>query len=477
MNTFTDNVLYTNTISLEELKENISRILIHISGQTVLDFNTVDGYETIECQVKKNFKNNLIPVSIRVNISKSNVVFELKAIVDIEKDKNDYTTDLTLFYYQEIRLPAMDITYTAKKEYTVRIYKLIYNASTIKGYYSINGFYPNEKITFHSLYEVDRDEPRTEHIICFDIQLHASNFEQARNRANNIILEFCDYLSVLLDIGFFEPSSRYMNFVRPVKQNGVTISYALERYRTAFADPDLSIIVKDNLNGLCPIAEVEKHNFMNGYYSLSFLDSNPTSANSCVILTAGEPDSIEDVFSKLKTINYKSKAANQSTYSDTIQNTTHYMNSEIKIPRQIRKYFKEITRYREAESNYQLYTFFRNACRLYNKSKMCSTINTSLELSLLVAAVETLAKTEKTDFSPFVSNYYKECSKIKIDDMYEIRSKLFHAGEFSFFEYNININPFHNKQYNECTERYREYKNILRSVFITWIQKHFDLNA
>ena len=58
MNTFTDNVLYTNTISLEELKENISRILIHISGQTVLDFNTVDGYETIECQVKKNFKNN-----------------------------------------------------------------------------------------------------------------------------------------------------------------------------------------------------------------------------------------------------------------------------------------------------------------------------------------------------------------------------------------------------------------------------------
>lgn len=466
MSYFTDDIQYPDAISL---KENICRALMRFSNQTVLKFNAINGCETIECKTNQSFRNNIITVCIHVEFSENNIKFVLNALPNTENDKNDYSIDLELFYYQEIRIPTMDITNTVKKEFTIRVYKLIYNSSSINGSYSINRCYENVKvILFHALDTITKNEPKTEHVICFDIQLSAENFEQARNIANNIIQEFCDYLSTLLDVGFFEPSSRFMNFVT-TKFIGVTKCYSSERYRTAFTDPELSIIVKDNLNGLCPRSEVEKQNFINGYYSLNFLDNS-----SSIVQKAGNSDTIEEIFSKHRV--YKSKGQKQSLYSEMIEKNIHYMTSEIKIPRQIRKYFKEIRNYRDKECNYQKYRFFRNACRLYNKSKMCSMICPSLELSLLVAAVETLAKTEDKSFSSFINDYHEGCIKAKIDDMYEIRSKLFHAGEFSFFEYNINVNPFQNKQYNECTERYIEYKNILRSVFITWIQRNFELN-
>lgn len=476
MNSFEDSFKFKDVISFEELKENICRTLMRFSSQTVLNFSKTNAYETVECKIEQNFKNRIIIVLIKVELSEFEAKFVLTALPETEHDNSDYTTDLMRFYYQELRLPTTDITYTAKKEFTIRVYKLIYNSYPVHGHYSINGCYENVKaISFHSLDSIDKNEPCTEHIIGFDIQLSATNFEQARNRANNVIQEFCDFLSVLLDVGFFEPSSKFINFVT-TKHVGVEKCYSHERYRTAFVDPDFSLIVKDNLNGLCPRDELEKKNFINGYYSINFLDNDSTENNSFIIQKAGNPYTIEKIFSKHRIYKSKGKKQDQSLYSETIKRTIHYMNSEIKIPRQIRKYFKEIASYRDKKGNYQIYSFFRNACRLYNKSKICSSISASLELSLLVAAIEALAKTEKESFSSFVGKYDEKCTKTKIDDMYEIRSKLFHAGEFSFFEYNININPFQSKQYNDCTDIYIEYKNILRSVFIAWIENNLNLD-
>lgn len=466
MSNFSDSISFEKAITL---KDNIYRVLSCFSNEVFLGFDDEKGIQVIQCTTERIFKGKSVTVSIKVDFYENEIKFFFETVSKDKEDANDYTTDLQLFYYQEIRIPTMDITNTVNKQFTIRIYKLIYNSSPISGDYSINEFYDHVKtISFKTLYPIPRDVPYTEHIICFDIQLFANNFEQARNLANNIIHEFCDYLSVLLDLAFHEPTSKYINFLI---QNHSQIE--CKRYRTAFSDMDLKILVKDNFNGLCPYKEAANKNFINGYYSLSFgnTDDPLSTLNSSIVRKVGNISAIEDIFRKHRI--YKVQGKNQCTYSDSIDYKIHYLNSEIKVPRQIRSYYRAICDYKT--KFYSLYEFFRNACRLYNQSKLCAETSPSLEISLLVASIETLSKTEKSNFSSFVNKYTDECSKKLINDMYDIRSKLFHAGEFSFLEYNLSVNPFSNKQYNDYSKKYIEYKSILRECFIKWINENFRL--
>lgn len=94
----------------------------------------------------------------------------------------------------------------------------------------------------------------------------------------------------------------------------------------------------------------------------------------------------------------------------------------------------------------------------------------SLQIALLVASVESLAKTEGTSFSQFVQKYCETAKKCDIDDMYEIRSKLFHSGEFSFLEFEISMNPYLNPVYEYLSDMYDEYRKIVRKALISWIK-------
>lgn len=113
---------------------------------------------------------------------------------------------------------------------------------------------------------------------------------------------------------------------------------------------------------------------------------------------------------------------------------------------------------------------FRNAARLYNKSSILGMDESSFQISLLVASVETLAKQEMLSYSDFVKKYNPNAKKSDIDDMYEIRSKLFHSGEFSFFEYDVNMNPYVNPVYEYFADKYTEFRRILRKTIINWIK-------
>jgi hypothetical protein len=55
--------------------------------------------------------------------------------------------------------------------------------------------------------------------------------------------------------------------------------------------------------------------------------------------------------------------------------------------------------------------------------------------------------------------------------MYEIRSKLFHSGEFSFFEYETNLNPYLNPIYESFADKYNKYRVIVRKTIIEWINE------
>ena len=425
----------------------------------------------LNCILKKNIRNRDVQIGVCVEFDEK-ILYRIKLVLKTMEsdDTTNYEMDLKLFYFQEIKSRLLDAINKPKNKYTLRVYKSIYNSSPIYGYYETNG---SNKISFHTLNIIPKNEPLTEHIICFDIEVMERSFERAKSLANNIISDFCGYLSVLIDIGFYEPTSRYVNFIRP-DYIGVSKVFKHERYRTAFYDPELHLYVKDNMNGLCTEADVKKRNFNNFYYSINSLDGANT-----VQMKEGAISSIEEAFNSHRLYKIKDKMKNsedsENEKVDGIPVEIHFSNQPICIPKELRKYIRGIEQYKK--NYYEQFLFFRAACRLYNKSKVLSIEGATIEISFLVACIETLSRSEgDLGFSAFVMKFNKKANKNDLDSLYGIRSKLFHAGAFSFFEYEFDINPNSNPLYLEFRQKYLIFKSILRETFVNWIKEKIITN-
>lgn len=111
---------------------------------------------------------------------------------------------------------------------------------------------------------------------------------------------------------------------------------------------------------------------------------------------------------------------------------------------------------------------------MYNKSKFLGINDASLEISFLVASIEALAiaedLVEHKNFTNFVMKYSGDVDRETLDSMYGIRSKLFHTGNFSFFEFDFDVNPYSDPLFLEFSQKYTLYKKILRKTFISWIK-------
>lgn len=455
---------FTEELNYDIIEENyikdLQELLIQFGEEMLVLTDHDDGLFTLEGTMHKVFREHQVLIQIKIEFDKRllrRIDLNLES-EDIE-DTTNYEMDLRLFYHEEIKGRLFDAVNKKKSKYTLRNYKIIYNTTPIIGFYEINGDY---KIAFHTLNIVSKDEPLTEHVVCFDIELEERNFERARTLANNIVSEFCNFLSVLLDITFYEPTSKFMNFIT-TKYLNTQKCYSHERFRTAFYDPELELYIKDNMNGLCPKKEVEKGNFMNSYFSIS-----PNNGSQLFQTKTGNIESIENAFNNHRIYKIKDKVKNIEEYNEEIDVQPHYSNQQIKIPRQIRNYFRGIDKYKK--QNPEKYIYFRNACRLYNKSKILGMNEASIEISFLVASLEALSKTEgDIGFTNFVMKYNSDASKEDLDSMYGIRSKLFHAGSFSFFEFDFDVNPFSDPVYFEFQRKYDLYKLVLRKTFIDWI--------
>lgn len=333
----------------------------------------------------------------------------------------------------------------------------MYNSYPIKGTYSFN--LKNCKLIFHTLNIKERTEPLTEQIVAFDVKLKSNNMQEARAKAYNSVSDFVSYLSLLLDVCFYDPQSIYRNFVRLSYDSHYQRIIAQERYRTAFIDNELELVVKDNLNGLATYKDVIKgENFDNGVISIA----NPDKSDVKFIEKYGNTKHIEEVFEKHR---LEKVPKNQTVYCDEIKEEIFVLGQEIFIPKCIRDYFRGIE-----ELDDKIRKSFRNCSRLYNKSTIIGMNESSLQIALLAASVESLAKTEGISFSQFVQKYYETAKKCDIDDMYEIRSKLFHSGEFSFLEFEISMNPYLNPVYEYLSDKYDEYRKIVRKALISWIK-------
>ena len=222
-----------------------------------------------------DMRNRQVNMSLLLDYDES-TIYEVK--LEIHQDENDlidYSMDLKLYYYENLDIykAIQEIRAENDTPKTVRIYKLMYNSYPIKGTYSFN--LKNCKLIFHTLNIKERTEPLTEQIVAFDVKLKSNNMQEARAKAYNIVSDFVSYLSLLLDVCFYDPQSIYRNFVRLSYDSHYQRIIAQERYRTAFIDNELELVVKDNLNGLATYKDVIKgENFDNGVISIANPDKS-----------------------------------------------------------------------------------------------------------------------------------------------------------------------------------------------------------
>lgn len=389
------------------------------------------------------------------------IIFDKEQFKSIEimvtNDENQYNEyDLKYFYYNEIQNELFHNRNSKSKKFTIRNYRSIYNSTTIHGGYQIN---TKNKFSFFSLFPIERSEPMTEHIICFDVELEDFSLDMARSKAHNIVSDYTSFLSVLLDIGFEDINSKYVNYIK----NDNFSNIKTERYRTGFGDDELNLLVKDNLNGLMHRKDMNKKS-LNGFMSYSSFDD----LKKVITEKDGNTPELDAALSKhrLYKTNLNNKEKNQ--YIVNINENIHYMNEPILIPQKIRKFFKAIDLLEE--NDYKKYTFFRNSCRLYNLSHTLGHVSSTSQLSYLVSAIEVLSKTESSSYTPFIKKYNKEADIKLLDYMYgKVRSGHFHSGEFLFHEFDVELNSSANPKFFIARNDLIEARSQLRKAFVQWI--------
>lgn len=383
---------------------------------------------------------------------------QLKSIeVMVNNDKNQYNEyDLKYFYYNEIQKVLFYNRNSKSKKFTIRNYRSIYNSTTIHGTYQINA---KNKFSFFSLFPIERSEPMTEHIICFDVEVEDFSLDRARSKAHNIVSDYTGFLSVLLDIGFEDINSKYVNYIKNYKSSIIKT----ERYRTGFGDDELNLLVKDNLNGLMHRKDMNKDSLI-GFMSYSSFDD----LKKVITEKVGNTPELEAALLKHRLYKTKFNDKGKPQYSVYINDNIHYMNEPILIPQKIRKFFKAIDQLEE--NDYKKYTFFRNSCRLYNLSHTLGHISSTSQLSYLVSAIEVLSKTESSSYTPFIKKYNKEADKKLLDYMYgKVRSGHFHSGEFLFHEFDVELNSSANPKFFTARNDLIKARSQLRKTFVEWI--------
>lgn len=443
---------------------NVVDLVKHVLKKKCENIYTVkkdDGHFIVTADFLDNIRNNQAKMNLMLEYDEM-TIYEVKlGIYQSENNLIDYTMDMKLYYYENLDIyrSIQEIRSENYTPNTVRIYKLMYNSYPIKGTYSFN--LKNCNLIFHTIGYEERQEPLTEQIVAFDVKIKTANIQEARAKAYNIVADFTSYLSVLLDVSFYDPQSIYRNFVKLSYNEHYQRCLSHERFRTSFIDKELGLVIKNNMNGLTTLDDAKKgENFDSGIVSIKFPNNNGES----LIETYGNPKHVEEVFEKHR---LEKIPKSQPEYTEEIMEDLFIFGQKILIPKCIREYYRGIDNLEDTRKKY-----FRNSSRLYNISTLIGINISSLQIALLVASVESLAKAEGLKYSEFMKEYCQSANKSNIDEMYEIRSKLFHSGEFSFFEFDFSMNPYLNPIYEHFSDKYTEYRKIVRKTIITWILRN-----
>lgn len=376
-------------------------------------------------------------------------------VYDDSFDFNEY--DLKYIYFEEIQSKLFELQNRKPRIFTIRNYRSIFNSTPIRGIYRIH-LSDESKFEFSSISEIDRDEPMTEHVVAFDLVVYDYNLDSARSKVQNIVSDYCGFLSVLLDIGFHDLKSEYRNFLVNNKFRNVV---EIKRYRTGFYDDQLKLIVKDNLNGLMHVKDMNKEPLL-GYIGYSDLYNQ----NSYFTEKLGSTPNLEETLNKHRL--YKNNKKEKDNRPQNIRKDVHFPNEEIEVPLCIREYFKNI--HKLEKENHLFYKCFRNASRMYNLAHLLMGMSPTSAITYLVAAIESISKSENLKFGSFMRKYNPNADHKLMDYLYsKVRSGHIHAGEFSFLEYDIQLNGSFNRSFLEAKTDYLKARQNIREALVTWI--------
>ncbi len=400
--------------------------------------------------------------------------FTDKEMVSIKVDVLKSEIDINEIHLKYFVLEFMDQVLRGQineelKLYTVRTYNKIFNSHPIRGEFLINGKY---KFLIKPYIWTSKEEPFTEQVVMYDIEVHAVNIEHARSLAYNFTLDVNAYLSVLLDVGFEMITSEFRIFTTKNAQGGFDIN----RYRTGYIDYELKLMVKDNHYGLKSMLDTEHVNsFSSGKMSLEFAMEKPDGGyvffDSMIYDTYSNNDFLDDLFSKHK-IKKNKETSKERPMHIPIDYMPHYPGEEIKIPSDIRKYFIGIARLGEDERQ-----AFDACCRMYNISLTSGNGIATRDESYKVCAIEALAKSEKLSFSDFLMKYSNEGFDKKLSDyFYTVRSSHFHSGKFAFDEFNINLQREVSFSFKEKNADYINFNKYIRIALVNWIGRNLLCN-
>ncbi|MCH7332422.1 hypothetical protein [Acinetobacter modestus] len=429
----------------------------NLSGESTSKFRTISF--TVEHDILSSSAELEVNFKFADKDSMSIEVVLLKSEIDINE-----------FHLKYFVLELADVILSGQvneelKLYTVRTYNKIFNSHPIRSEVLINGEF---RFLIKPFIWASKDEPLTEQIVMYDIEVSAVNVEHARSLAYNFTSDINAYLSVLLDIGFEMVKSEFRIFTIKNGKGGFDIN----RYRTGFADYELNLIVKDNHYGLKSIEDMEHvDSFHSGKTSMAFAmpksDGGFEFMDSLIYDTISNSDFLEELFSTHKIKKIKQERKEKPEYIP-IDSMPHYPSEEIKIPSDIRKYFKGISNLGEEERK-----SFDACCRMYNISLTSGSGIPTLDKSYKVCAIEALAKTEKSSFSDFLQKYSNDDFDKRLTDyFYTVRSSHFHGGKFAFDEFNVNFQREISFSFKEKNADYINFNNYIRIALVNWVKSN-----
>jgi len=453
---YTNKIKLKNTI-LERLQDIITRNYEVISSS----IGDKDD-KTISFIIKTNINNNEKNINIDIKLNQ-NEIYNIEVNTYTENNElNEY--HLKNFILDLISKILSDEHNEELIQYTIRTYSRIFNSSPIQQEILINGDY---KTLIKPYVWTTRQEPLTEQIVIYDIEIKAINVDHARSIAYNYSKNLNAYLSVLLDVGFELITSEFRVFVI---KDGIQIN--LKRYRTGFIDLELGLLVQNNLNGLINLYNMDEINsFHRGKEILNFELEGIENSDSFVFNASDSNDFLEKLFQEHS---IKKSNQNKKPKEIKIKKTFHFPNLEIEIPNEIRRYFKNIS---SLDKNIK--EVFLSSARMYNLSLIFARQEATVEKSYKVCAIETLATFEKISFSEFMRKYIPKLSdddKKLLDYYYSIRSGHFHSGKFYFGEFDVSLLAEVNFLLKEKTKEYFQFNNLIREALISWVEENI-LNA
>lgn len=407
-----------------------------------------------------------VDILLTILVDKEKFTLKWRVEFDERIDKSINEIHLKMFLLELIsKIYTEDCEESKKqKNYIVRTYFTYMcsaqNREGFKGTYSLNCKYK----TYLHFFDMSNKYRfgQSEKMLYVDVVVKEINIKRARSVALRHSREVVSYLSMLLNYGFREWCTEHLISTLKIK-NELDLGKEIEVLfmRREWVDPELNLVVCNNMNDMFRKEDYDLDDF--GNEGIVVLSDKRISTNENLFFSNLENqnnDRLEEVF-----INRDKPKVNPRKYllEESISLEAPFNENGNKIPNKFENYFLNCGKYEG----------FLKSCKLYNTALSLGGRSPTLFVSYLVCSIECLANIEKISYSDFMKRYLADNYNKKLCDYYySVRSKHFHAGEYIYNEYEVNLEMHTDTVFVEMLKEFILFQEQLRMCLVNWIERN-----